>query len=187
MKFCWLWLLGICLPLQATQTIYHWVDAKGVLHFADHPEPGQRPQVLELATPATPPPPSESIRAPSATAPEAGPAAPPQAPPPSYRISLLSPAPGATLRSNDGQVEIQAEVTPLPTPPYRLNLLLDGRLRASSQNTLSALLSNVDRGSHQLQVQLLAGDGKILASSSPVTFYLFRASRLGGPAAQASP
>jgi len=181
MKIGWLCLLCAALPLQAEQTIYRWVDAQGVVHFADHPQPGQQVESLTLPTPPSPaaPPPFQNGETTASNE--------PQAPTIRYQLRLVSPTPGATLRNNEGNVQVQAVIEPLPTSPYRLNLLLDDQLLATSRNGLSASLSNVDRGTHRLQAQLQTEDGKILASSTPVTFYLFRSSLLNRPAVQPAP
>ncbi len=181
MKIGWLCLLCAALPLQAEQTIYRWVDAQGVVHFADHPQSGQQVESLTLPTP-TPPAVSSPLPDNPATADAA-----PQATAIRYQLRLVSPTPGATLRNNEGTIQVQTDVIPLPAPPYRLNLLLDGQLRSSRQNELSASLLQVDRGAHRLQAQLQTEDGKILASSTPITFYLFRSSLLNRPVVQPAP
>ena len=38
------------------------------------------------------------------------------------------------------------------------------------------VLRNIDRGEHQIKMSLLDDKGKIIATSSPVTFYMHRIS-----------
>ena len=50
MRLAWL-LLCLALPLQAGQTVYRRVDAQGVVHYSDQPQPGGQSETLQLATP----------------------------------------------------------------------------------------------------------------------------------------
>ena len=54
--------------------------------------------------------------------------------------------------------------------------MIDGKAYGGSQTDLTWLLTNIDRGSHQIQIQLLK-NGKILASSESITVYLHRVSQ----------
>ena len=45
MRLAWL-LLCLALPLQAGQTVYRWVDAQGVVHYSDQPQPGGESETL---------------------------------------------------------------------------------------------------------------------------------------------
>lgn len=42
-------LLALCVAANAQDQVYHWVDAKGVSHYADSPPPGDNPAVREVA------------------------------------------------------------------------------------------------------------------------------------------
>lgn len=175
------WLLCLALPLQAAQTVYRWVDAQGVIHFSDQPQPGTQSETLQVTTqPPGKPQPAAPVQtnqaplaSPSATGEEA------------YTIELASPKDQETLRDNEGTIPLQARVHPFtPKQGFQIKVLLDGQETSTLTNQLPVSLSNVERGSHQIQLQLLDKDGKVLASSSSITVYLHRASALS-PARQA--
>jgi len=154
--------------LQAT-TIYTWVDSDGVVHFSDqHTEQATVYQFDSLPSAASAAsltaselPPSEPTKTPDAT------------PPPSIR--LLSPVHEQTLRDNEGIIAISATANREMDQGHNVQLLLDGKAYGRPQSSLSWRLINIDRGSHQLQIQLLKY-GKVIALSESITVYLHRAS-----------
>ncbi len=180
-----LWIIPLlcALPLHAAQPIHKWVDDKGVVHFSDRLSEGVDSEQLEMsvidsssATPEAVITPQEKANRDAAlTAIE------------SYRMTVTSPANGETLRENSGLVKVAASVTPEPTSPYVMKIMLDGQEFGRYDNTLSAELANIERGMHPLNVQVLDESGKILASSTTVTFYLFRVSALTAPKAKPTP
>ncbi len=94
-------------------------------------------------------------------------------------ITIVSPQPETTIHDNTGNLTVTVAVSP---PPHleageRLTLLLDGAPVASGTRQRFEL-QNIDRGSHTLQAQVNAADGSVIATSPPVTFYMWRASRL---------
>lgn len=180
-----LWVLPLLcsLPLHAAQPIHKWVDDKGVVHFSDRLSEGVESEelnmsVIDTKTGAQNPLPTAQDQATTNAALSAI---------ESYRLTVTSPANGETLRENSGLVKVVANVAPQPATPYVMKVMLDGQEMGSYNNTLSAELTNVDRGMHQLNVQVEDESGKILASSTTVTFYLFRVSALTAPKAKPTP
>ena len=170
-------LLFCCLTmpaLAATTTIHRWVDAQGVVHFSDQPTGAPGSETITVATPAktqsVAPQPSTSST-PTATSQTA----------PVGSIRLVSPANDTQVRENTGRVAIEAEINPLPTDGYYLKVLLDGAVVQQVADSMQTELVNVDRGTHQLELQLLDKNGKLLASSGTSTFHLMRISVLTRP------
>ncbi|MGF1759043.1 DUF4124 domain-containing protein [Photobacterium sagamiensis] len=163
-------LLGLLIsPGLCATTIYSWVDSDGVVHFSDQPTaqatvyqfdslPGAASVASPTASELTP---SEPTKTPDAT------------PPPSIR--LLSPVHEQTLRDNEGIIAISAIANREMDQGHNVQLLLDGKAYGRPQSSLSWRLINIDRGSHQLQIQLLKY-GKVIALSESITVYLHRAS-----------
>ena len=94
-------------------------------------------------------------------------------------ITIVAPQPETTIHDNNGNLTVTVAVSP---PPHleageRLTLLLDGTAVAGGARQRFEL-ENIDRGSHTLQAQVNAADGSVIAASAPVTFYMWRASRL---------
>ena len=89
-------------------------------------------------------------------------------------VFIAQPAQGATLHDNDGTVIVALRTE--GTGFSAMRVLLDGKPYGPSQRTASFVLKDVDRGEHVLEVQLLDATDRVVASSPPVTFYLWRAS-----------
>lgn len=183
MRCLWILPLLFTLPLQAAQPIHKWVDDKGVVHFSDRLSEGAEDDkvqmtIIDTATG------TEKGSANSGTI-ESNPVndAALEAVA-SFTLGISSPSNGETVRENSGLVKIQATLNPQPTTPYILKVLLDDQEAGSFNNTLQAELNNIERGMHKLEVQAIDQSGKILASSTPVTFYLFRVSAISAAKAK---
>ncbi len=93
-------------------------------------------------------------------------------------LGIISPTNDATIRDNAGNLRIAAKISPELRPGHRLRLLLDGSPRQTSRNP-DFYLSNVDRGTHQLSVQVLDEAGTVLFTSPASVVHLMRHSVLG--------
>lgn len=94
------------------------------------------------------------------------------------QIAIIEPANEATVRDNQGNVQVVAQVEPPLRTGHRLQLLLDGQPAGPAQRGNQFRLTGVDRGSHQLQLQVLDAEGDVFAQGPVVTLYLHQASRL---------
>ena len=153
-------------PSSSTTTIYKVVGKDGSVTFTDKPQQNAEPlafddktQNVVTAAKVPPPPPLK-----------------PDAPKPSYRVVIKSPAPEATIRNNLGELTISAAQTGAPKAPiYRL--IFDNAPFASNSSGVFKL-SGVHRGAHTYKVELTNNTGKTLASSPEQTLYLHQASAL---------
>lgn len=164
--------LAVCLVLLPTlvfsqgKVVYKVVHADGSVTYTDVPQPGavaidtNTANSVTMPRMSTPPPPVPVAKA---------------RPQSSYDLLIIQPQPEASIRSNNGNVTIRANLSPSAAGNYRL--LLDEKLAGHSQNGDFAL-QNVDRGEHKLQIQFIDNSGKIIASSPTQRFYLHRASLL---------
>ena len=184
MRSLWILPLLFALPLQAAQQIHKWVDSKGVVHFSDRLSEGAQDSNVQMTIIDTATGTEKANSAKSGTI-ESNPVndAALEAVA-SFTLGISSPTNGETIRENSGLVKIQATLNPQPTTPYILKVLLDDTEAGSFNNTLQAELNNVERGMHKLEVQAIDQSGKILASSTPVTFYLFRVSAISAAKAK---
>ena len=57
-----------------------------------------------------------------------------------------------------------------------VQLVLDGKPHQKPQKHSMFSLRDIDRGEHQIKMLLLDDKGKVIASSTSVTFYMHRAS-----------
>ncbi|MEM7003335.1 MAG: DUF4124 domain-containing protein [Pseudomonadota bacterium] len=95
-----------------------------------------------------------------------------------YRqVAITFPTPDLALRDNAGNVAVRWRTEPELQSGHVLKLLLDGQAQEGAVGP-NASLSNVDRGTHVLLLQVQDDTGAILATSAPVTFHLQRFSAL---------
>jgi len=158
--------LGLLLVTgNSSAAVYMERDAEGNITFTDHPaSPTAKP--VELPPPSTyqpPPLPPPQPAAPPAAAETAG----------YTQLHIVSPANDEPLRENNGQVNVELAISPALKPGHRLRLLLDGQVVAEGTDP-HFQLDNVDRGTHQLQVDVVSADGQVLLESPVTTFHLLR-------------
>lgn len=156
-------LLILCLLpyLLHAEQVYRWTDAQGKVHFADVPVDSAAESV-ELKPPSVY---SAPLPALSQTAPRSKPVEY------NYRVELLTPSQDQTFRDALGIIPVLAQVQPAPKDALVYRFLLDGQSVAET-NQPSTELQGVERGAHQVQVILLDAEGRQLASSPVITFYL---------------
>ena len=184
MRLFWFCLLLFTLPLYSAQTVHRWVDEQGNVHFSDQPSGQHQSELIEVVPPtpsSTPVPDNQQheVVAGAEAANEQRPTGP--------LLMIESPSNGEIVRENSGLVIIKASLSPLPPGAFTMSVILDGQQKGSANNTLVVELENVERGMHQLELQIFDESGKLLASSSKTTFYLFRVSVLSRPNNQPTP
>ncbi|MFH0272593.1 DUF4124 domain-containing protein [Vibrio jasicida] len=161
------------------QVAYTWVDKDGVIHFSDTPNQGAKTislPNLEASAPAPRVQSTESLT-PQASVPKETadtPKAKTETPVP-LSLSMLTPQHDETIRSNNGLINIQLDANRKLGIGEQLQLILDGKPYGAPQSRLTWQLSNIDRGTHTLAVQAKRS-GKLIASTSPITVHLHRAS-----------
>ncbi|WP_318476106.1 DUF4124 domain-containing protein [Photobacterium leiognathi] len=152
-------------------TIYSWTDENGVVHFTDQP---QTPDATAYPLSVTEV--SGNIEQTADTiADQTTDVAVVEEPAKTITtVSLVSPMHEQTIRNNEGIINIHAVTNSKLNNQTQAQLVLDGVVKGDPQTELTWTLDNVDRGSHQLQIQLVKG-GKVIASSDSITVYLHRA------------
>lgn len=94
-------------------------------------------------------------------------------------IRILNPASEETIHDNTGRISVAVELGEgVVKNGQRVRILLDGAPAARDRAQLHFVLHGVVRGRHTLRALLVDAKGNTLASSEPVTFYLWQASRL---------
>jgi hypothetical protein len=78
----------------------------------------------------------------------------------------------ATVISNQGEVLVQTEVHPTLADQHKLRLVLDNIQHSPLQQSSNFRMLGVERGEHQLQLQVIDQNGKLIAESTITTFYL---------------
>ncbi|UTW09888.1 DUF4124 domain-containing protein [Pseudomonas benzenivorans] len=155
----------LCLPLQAA--VYTYIDADGNRVFTDQPGTGNA-QRIELA-------PSNSMPAPPRAAPPAPEPSAPQAP--AYQLlRILVPQPDATIRDSAGNLIVTASSDPALLPGHGYRLLLDGQPLGEASRSPVFPLENIDRGTHQLAVEIVDAQGRTQERTPSQPLHMLRIS-----------
>jgi hypothetical protein len=153
-------LLGCTASFAATT--YRWVDASGVVHYSDQPQPGA--EKIDLPTAQTyraPPSPAVPVNAPAA------------APPAAYRsCRIAQPASEQTLFEQEA-VTVSVALDPGRRVGDQVSLTFDGMtLTPISPDSLDFRISPIDRGAHTVSAVVYDANGQAVCSVPSVTFYV---------------
>ncbi len=154
----------------AHATVYKWIDENGKVHFSD--EPVKNAEVVEfkkntqnnIKLP-------EIIEPPIEDTPDAN-----DINNTKYELNIVSPSEEETIRSNEGNITIIADISPQLFSPHKLVLYMDGEKQGASQSSNLFKLKGIDRGEHTFTVKAVTKNGKQLASSKPRKVFLHRTS-----------
>lgn len=160
--------LGLALGAPVSRAEIYRDPSQPTPTFSDRPSPDAEPVQLPPANVQNfPDPPATPVNQGAAPAPF------------TYeQIAIIEPADEATVRDNQGRIRVIAEVKPPLRAGHQLQLLLDGQPAGPVQRSGQFNLTGVNRGSHQLQLQVLDGEGDVFAQGPAVTLHLHQASRL---------
>lgn len=165
-------LLALAAGQAGAAPIYKTTDAQGNVVYTDDPQ-GRPAEVVDL-------PDLTIVPATEITGPVPGSAETREEALPPLELELLAPEQEATVRSNTGDVEVVARVNRSPDEGDRFEVLIDGSVRGRNAGGTFAL-TGIDRGAHQVRVQLVDADGEVVARSPEHTFFLHQRSRLNPP------
>jgi hypothetical protein len=96
-------------------------------------------------------------------------------------LVISNPGNEANIRENTGSFSVIASLEPPLHPDHSLRLLLDDVPAASADEEAIFSLSNVDRGSHTLQAEVLDKNGAVVFAGNPSVFHLQRYSKITAP------
>jgi len=166
------WLIALGLTLAALPTlgqVYTYIDAQGNRVFTDQPRPGNAKKIQLAPGNRVPPPPTGKMTAPL---PEE-----PSKPQFHYEmLRLLIPEPDATIRSTAGELIVTATSEPGLKRGHRYRLLLDGKPTGEAGPSPVFALSNIDRGTHHLAVEILDEQGRTVERTANQPFHMQRMS-----------
>lgn len=150
--------------LAGDNKVYVYRDKNGVLVFSDSPKVGSEP--LKLSTRANIMQAAQPLQynQPDAAAVDL------------FSIDIVQPEHQGTVRENTGTVYVSGRIAPSFPRGFQVRLRLNGEQTGALQTNTIFAIRNLDRGEHQLQMELLSQSGKIIAVSDTITFYMHRAS-----------
>lgn len=162
-----LFALILCCASLSAATLYKVVAKDGSVTYTDKPQVGA--EIVELSAVNTAVMPS-MVQSTSKVRTKVV-----QKKQPSYQLTIVSPAPEATVRNNLGELIVRAQISPQASGVF--DLYLDGQ-KIRSNPIPSFTLTGIDRGAHSLEIKFTNKSGKILASTPIQTVYLHKASAL---------
>lgn len=168
MKALTLFVLLAALALPASAGIYTYTDAQGNRVFTDRPGGRAVESVDARPVNSMPAPPSRQL---------SGTREAPPTPGFTYRrVEIIQPEADATLRNNAGDLSVTVTSEPALQPGHLYRLQLDGSPGVPDSSGPAFTLHNIDRGTHQLIVEVIDEQGRTLQRSTPRTFHLLRTS-----------
>ncbi|MFJ3485647.1 DUF4124 domain-containing protein [Pseudomonas sp. NPDC090202] len=161
----------ICLLLMLTQTalaeVYTYIDAEGNRVFTDQPR--RNAKKVEIA-------PSNRMAQPPKKATQAS-SKPALGPLFRYQLlRILAPEPDDTIRDVQGNLNVTVSSDPELQPGHRFRLLLDSKPWGEPGRSPVFALKNIDRGTHQLSVEIIDEHGRVLERTPNQPFHLQRIS-----------
>ncbi|AKE51293.1 DUF4124 domain-containing protein [Kangiella geojedonensis] len=169
---------GSLLSNAANETVmYKKVDKNGKVTFTDKPIPGSTPITIKTNTNVVDTP-KPTIKPKTFSTPEE--LDDKSQEPFKYEVLAVdSPEHDQAVRANSGDINIIVGLTPSLQPNHSLQLIMDGSPVGSQQKIPYFALNGVDRGTHQISVQVIDDESKdTVQTSESITFHLLRASRL---------
>jgi hypothetical protein len=160
--------MACLLSLSASAEVFTYLDAGGNRVFTDHPTPGNA-QRLPLA-------PGNRMSA-TSTAPAI--VAKQTETKPLFRyqsLRVLAPEPDATVRSSAGDLIVSIASEPDLQPGHRYRLLLDDQPITEPSLSLEFPLTTIDRGTHNLSVEIVDEQGRTIERSANRPFHMQRIS-----------
>lgn len=160
-------LLISLLTLPCHAGVYTYIDSEGNRVFTDQP-PSEHAERIELS--------------PSNAMPAGQPHIPAAAPPPIPRelgyqvLRILIPEPDSTIRDMAGNLIITATSEPGLHPGHGFRLIMDGMPIGVPGASPVFPLENVDRGTHQISVEIVDSQGRIVERTPAQPFHMKRIS-----------
>lgn len=161
-------------PALASQTVWKWVDDKGVTHFSDRPVPGATKVELQGGNSSGTAAESQAPSEPSSPPADAGPI---------YRdFEIWQPGNEESFVNTAGNVAVNIRLEPGLQPDHSLYLYLDGKLvDGYPGNTLSFDLNEMPRGTHTVLAVINDGRGQRVQETAPVRFTVRQESIIARP------
>lgn len=94
------------------------------------------------------------------------------------KLVISSPRNDEAIRQNEGKINVQFLLQPKLKQKHQLKLYLDGQEAAASAQGNQFNLTNIDRGTHTIQIKIIDPKKRVIQSSNTVKVHLHRFSKL---------
>ncbi len=162
--------LVLATGIAQAQKVYKVVRPDGTILFTDSPSPGDDAEQVDVrplnTTPALASP-TDAFDDSAAVEAEVG----------YSEFRITSPENDTSFWDTAGNVNVDLSLTPTLRAGDKIDLLLDGHSVGGGRST-AITLSEMDRGTHNLQAVVKSSAGKVIARSNTVTFTVQRGSQL---------
>lgn len=156
-------LVGLLAASAVLAQAFRWVDEDGVVHYSDRPQPGAEEIVLPRAN-------TTSVRRISPPEPSDQDGTEPEAPFRYEDLEIVSPAADETLWNIEGVLSVSLALSPGLKSGHRVRVYFDGEARFVTGTSFQ--VSEVHRGTHNLQAEVLDETGKLMIRSQPLQFHV---------------
>jgi hypothetical protein len=180
-KHVWLHGALICVLMlighSAVAEVYTYIDAEGNRVFTDQPH--KNAKKVDIA-------PSNQIRSAPKKPSQASSAKPKPGPLFHYQLlRILAPEPDSTIRDIQGNLIVTVTNDPELQPGHVYRLLLDGKVYGDAGRSPVFPMTNVDRGTHLLSIEIVDQYGRVAERTPNQPFHMMRISlaqkRLANP------
>ncbi|WP_122424882.1 DUF4124 domain-containing protein [Pseudomonas viridiflava] len=155
--------------LPALADVYTYIDANGNRVFTDQPRKNAKRVDIPPSNNMTGTPPTRTLKS-----------KPVESKPPAifhYQLlRVLVPEPDAAISSPSGDLIVTVTSDPVLQPGHSYRLLLDGIAVGQPGRSPVFPLSNIDRGTHQISVEIFDQMGRVLEKTPNQSFHLKRIS-----------
>jgi hypothetical protein len=151
-------------PAFAAQTVWKWVDDKGVTHYSDRAMPGATKIELNVAPATTVEPSGYATPRPQQEREAGG--------PPYSGFEISNPAHDQTIPNTGGAVQVSVRIEPSLRNGHTVQLLLDGRPVANPGLSTNFSLTDVSRGTHSAKAVIRDRRGVQIQETSTVQFHV---------------
>lgn len=164
--------ISLCLLFGVSQSVlaevYTYVDADGNRVFTDQPH--RNAKRVDIA-------PTNRVDQPTKAASRASKSKPAASPIFHYQLlRILAPEPDSTIRDIEGNLNVTVSNDPELQPGHVYRLLLDSKPYGEPTRSPVFPLTNIDRGTHQLSVEIIDPYGRVLERTPNQPFHLIRIS-----------
>lgn len=164
--------IALCLLLGVSQSVlaqvYTYIDADGNRVFTDQPH--HNAKKVEIA-------PTNRVDQPTKAPSRASKPKPAASPIFHYQLlRILAPEPDSTIRDIEGNLNVTVSNDPELQPDHLYRLLLDSKPYGEPTRSPVFPLTNIDRGTHQLSVEIIDQYGRVLERTPNQPFHLVRIS-----------
>lgn len=147
--------------------VYTYIDAEGNRVYTDQPHHNAKKVDIAPSNNMAAPPKKSAAKSTSRTL------------PPLFiyqLLRILAPEPDATIRDMQGNLIVTVTNDPSLQPGHSYRLLLDGNPYGALARSPVFPLTNIDRGTHQLSIEIVDQYGRVAERTPNQPFHLFRTS-----------